>query len=388
MSKSVHFTIKQPSPIHFSYGKGTPVINPVDQEFNPESKNAQSGTAVAEAISTKADKATTLKGYGITDGLTANDIDQEFNPESKNAQSGTAVAEALKTVKIDVDQEYNPESENAISGKGVKEAIADEINVIAPLKFEVDKNNKAPYANELGIAIGIGADASCFYENLEPGEESYLEAPSIAIGNNAKATSQNLGNNIAIGNDAEATGYYSMAIGPNTEATGTDSIAIGTNSIASRDNVVSFGREGSEDGSISGITRRIVYITDPVNAQDAATKNYVDTSITSAIESIVGVKFSIVTALPDIGENGTIYLVKHDDESDIQNIYDEYIWLETDSKFEKIGTTEVDLTGYVKSTDVATESTNGVMSAEDKAKLDKLGTGSLTVDDNGIVSFG
>lgn len=381
MSKSVHFTIKQPSPIHFSYGKGTPVINPVDQEFNPESKNAQSGTAVAEAISTKADKATTLEGYGITDGLTANDIDQEFNPESKNAQSGTAVAEALKTVKIDVDQGYNPESENAISGKGVKEAIADEINIIAPLKFEVDENNEAPYANELGIAIGIGSRANCYnvtYDEDDNGEHD--PRPSIAIGQKANATTSSGGRNIAIGSNASATKYHTIAIGSDASATESESIAIGSGSIADQPTTVSLGNDE--------FRRRIVNVDDPYDSYDAATKNYVDTSITSAIESIVGVKFSIVAALPDTGENGTIYLVKHDDESDIQNIYDEYIWLETDSKFEKIGTTEVDLTGYVKSTDVATESTNGVMSAEDKAKLDKLGTGSLTVDDNGIVSFG
>lgn len=33
-------------------------------------------------------------------------VDQEFNPESKNAQSGKAVAEALKTVNVDLSNYY------------------------------------------------------------------------------------------------------------------------------------------------------------------------------------------------------------------------------------------------------------------------------------------
>lgn len=47
---------------------GTPTIPTVDQTYDGTSTNAQSGVAVAQAISGKADSATTLSGYGITDG--------------------------------------------------------------------------------------------------------------------------------------------------------------------------------------------------------------------------------------------------------------------------------------------------------------------------------
>jgi hypothetical protein len=52
--------------------------------------------------------------------------------------------------------------------------------------------------------------------------------------------------------------------------------------------------------------------------------------------------------LPDVGETGILYLVPSDD-PDTSNIYDEYIWTIQDGStygWEKIGTTDVDLTGY------------------------------------------
>lgn len=64
----------------------------------------------------------------------------------------------------------------------------------------------------------------------------------------------------------------SLAIGNNAKALSADSIAIGNNALASGSNTVSFGS--------SSKTRRIIYVTDPRDAQDAATKNYVDTQLT------------------------------------------------------------------------------------------------------------
>lgn len=97
--------------------------------------------------------------------------------------------------------------------------------------------------------------------------------------------------------------------------------------------------------------------------------------------SATGVSFTIVDSLPPVGEDGVFYLIAHShDEGDS---YDEYVWLKDQQKFERIGTTDVDLTDYVRCSDTATTAQNGAMSAADKAKLDNIDNGATktVVDD-------
>lgn len=78
------------------------------------------------------------------------------------------------------------------------------------------------------------------------------------------------------------------------------------------------------------------------------TASQVTTSINNAIAGVTQFDYSIVASLPASGKKGTIYLVANSGTGN--NVYDEYIWL--NNKFEKLGTTEVDLTGYLKTTDI------------------------------------
>jgi hypothetical protein len=91
-----------------------------------------------------------------------------------------------------------------------------------------------------------------------------------------------------------------------------------------------------------------------------STTTEMNSAIASAINGITGFDFSIVQTLPATGSKGVIYLVGNGGSDN--NIYDEYIWITegegsgATSKFEKIGTTAVDLTGYVQVTDALTNS--------------------------------
>lgn len=80
----------------------------VDQEYNPESENAQSGIAVAEAIDGSVGdinnaleelieiQDSIIKGNEYIPSSGNIEVDQEYNPESPNAQSGIAVAQAIE----------------------------------------------------------------------------------------------------------------------------------------------------------------------------------------------------------------------------------------------------------------------------------------------------
>lgn len=78
------------------------------------------------------------------------------------------------------------------------------------------------------------------------------------------------------------------------------------------------------------------------------TSAQVTSAINSAIADITGIDFQVVTSLPSTGKKGVIYLVSNSGSN--PNSYDEYIYV--NNKFEKIGTTDVDLSGYVKSSDL------------------------------------
>lgn len=80
-----------------------------------------------------------------------------------------------------------------------------------------------------------------------------------------------------------------------------------------------------------------------------ASKDYVSNAITTALEDITGIDFKIVTELPATGVKGTIYLKAVTGGKRNDNKYEEYIWI--DDKYELLGTTEIDLSDYVKQED-------------------------------------
>lgn len=85
------------------------------------------------------------------------------------------------------------------------------------------------------------------------------------------------------------------------------------------------------------------------NTTQIATTAFVAAAITNAIGNVNGFSIEKVDSLPSTGATGKIYLLANGG-SESQNACDEYIW--DGAKFEKIGTTAVDLTGYMKSTDL------------------------------------
>lgn len=73
--------------------------------------------------------------------------------------------------------------------------------------------------------------------------------------------------------------------------------------------------------------------------------NYItDLKMQEALAKIKTLKKEVVDTLPSIGEDDVIYLVK-DNKGKANNVYLEYLWLD---KWELIGSTEVDLSGYAK----------------------------------------
>ena len=108
------------------------------------------------------------------------------------------------------------------------------------------------------------------------------------------------------------------------------------------------------NGTAQAVTNKTVELTIPTNNNQLTngagyqTEAQVNTLIANGIAGIQGISYSVVTALPATGEAGVIYLLANNGAN--PNIYDEYIYV--NDKFEKIGTTDIDLSGYVEFTDL------------------------------------
>lgn len=71
-------------------------------------------------------------------------------------------------------------------------------------------------------------------------------------------------------------------------------------------------------------------------------ETYTREDVLSLISQIKSVSIQIVEALPDVGETNIIYFLPKEGTED--DVYDEYIWIS--DKWERIGSTSVDLTNY------------------------------------------
>ena len=135
-----------------------------------------------------------------------------------------------------------------------------------------------------------------------------------------------------------------------------------TSSIASKQYVADNGGKIDTikvNGTTQTITNKAVDITVPTktsditNDSDYQNETEVQALIDAALEDITGIEFEVVQTLPASGVKGTIYLVPNSGSS--PNTYDEYIWLTPSggtARWEKIGTTDVDLSGYWAKTEL------------------------------------
>lgn len=111
------------------------------------------------------------------------------------------------------------------------------------------------------------------------------------------------------------------------------------------------------NGNATTVTNKTVNVTVPTNNNQLTngagyqTASDVNSLISTAIGDLEGVSFSVVNSLPVTGDSAVIYLVA-DTHSDANDAYDEYIWLSSANKYEKIGNTDVDLSSYYNTTNL------------------------------------
>lgn len=152
-----------------------------------------------------------------------------------------------------------------------------------------------------------------------------------------------------------------------------------------------------KDGKISATRNRFLYAWDraylkAIESKMAISPQGVDQKISAAVGKITSFEYKIVDSLPSTseGKKGVVYLVAHSG-STTNNVYDEYIFLpaegSTAARYEKIGTTDIDLTPYAKKTEIPTNlnqlsnADTGFINAQTSAKHVATAIGKLDYSD-------
>ena len=162
---------------------------------------AQSGEIIPEE-SRPGDKYTTalvqtddgpqlcVKTYDLNGGGGGGTVDQTYDPTSTNAQSGTAVAEAVQ-----------PALKNTATGTEslqIGGSTANSYNYVTLI------GSRANAYGVGGIAISSGGTASCFTSSLAIGNASAVGTGSIAISPNSSASASKA-NAIQLGSGTNST---------------------------------------------------------------------------------------------------------------------------------------------------------------------------------------
>ena len=130
----------------------------------------------------------------------------------------------------------------------------------------------------------------------------------------------------------------------------------------------------AQKADTSAIPTKVSQLTNDAKYQ---TQSQVSAAIGEAISGVSSIEFQIVDSVTKVTATNIIYLVPQSGGGSTNNIYDEYIYI--NKKPEKIGTTEIDLSGYATESWVTGKLANYVTSASLSTQLGKyVTTSSLT----------
>lgn len=171
-------------------------------------------------------------------------------------------------------------------------------------KCAVGQGSQAPYSDS--TALG-GSSYAAEPNSTALGAKSKAGNNCVAVGTSSDA---NLINAVAVGADSSIRASYTVAVGTSSKANSSYGVALGYGSIVNDydGSAVSVGSGNSTDQNT--YTRKIINVTDPTNAQDVATKNYVDNAIANQGQGS-NIIISSGTWTPALGGKGGI-IPSHD----------------------------------------------------------------------------
>ena len=266
------------------------------------------------ALSKKADKANTLKGYGIEDAYTKEDTDTLLNKKADktelekvkatadsnkkaldalgDVQELTKDAETVKKIANDVETVVK-EQDGVVAEEGQKadelvkgSTVYDYLNKgelvlgTESKSISIGKGSEAKGENSIAIGTGIVVHGKRSGAIGDPGD--VYGDDSYVMGNNPKV---NGNGTFVVGNNANVTGNNNIVLGNDVTIDNVDdAVVIGNGSTAEKDAV----SVGSKDGE-----RQIKHVKDGTDPTDAATVGQVQEVAQGAYNNAVNLSNSI-----------------------------------------------------------------------------------------------
>ena len=308
-----------------------------------------------------------------------------------NLDASKAQADSTKTAldkSIKTGQEVNATSET--NKTNLDQSIKDAKDAKASLDESTGKANTAKSNLNASTATADAKNTELISTTSTATSTDEAAKKTItqlqALLNQSDDTEQNLKDIIASGN------LDKYVTDPKLQEALKDYVTTGNLSTQLADYVKSADLLNQLDSKVDKVTGKTLTSNDFTNAyknklddltkitkvsQLANDSNYVtNIKLQEALAKIKTLKKEVVEALPSTGEDDVIYLVK-DSKGKANNVYLEYLWI--NGAFELIGSTEVDLSGYVKNEDF--EDMKLTLSENMQEELDKKIDKSQITDD-------
>ena len=243
------------------------------------------------------------------------------------------VVDYSKTGQVTANNGYVAGVNSSVNGAGV--AIGYFANAQGNNSIAIGYASQVANIADSSIAIGHGAQTDADGGVSIGNGSNAMEDSSIAIGQGANSTYRG----VAIGFQASTYNSHGIAIGEGAVSDAVGAIQLGDSLL--NHNITPYSLQIYKDNIYNANTHTLTVQNAQVNGQNVATQDYVNL----AVGAVTTVSFQVVESLPSTGESNIIYLVPNVESSSEQNIYDEYIYV--NSAWEKIGSTSVDLSQYV-----------------------------------------
>lgn len=226
--------------------------------------------SINSSVSNKADKATTLAGYGITDAYSKSDVDSKVS--ALDARIDTIAAKGTEAV---ASKQADPSSDKAATSTGAG-SVASGYNSLSSGAKSIATGYNSVAEGENAVAVGVGATATGTNSiaigtghTVSGNNSGALGDPSTITGNNSYAIGNNnqiagdnnfvLGNNVKI-QDRNITN--SVALGNNSEVTESNTVSVG--SAAQQRKIVNVANGNIAEGSKDAVTGGQLYETNQV----------------------------------------------------------------------------------------------------------------------------